>query len=237
MPAPRPKIEPQEDYWDRIRETLANDADSTAATIPTTLWPHQERFRQQHADKERPARRLIADEVGLGKTLEAGIILKTRLNQGLAGRALIIAPKAAVKQWQSELLMKFAIDAPAIDTNASTYRDGRSEPTNEPAWNTPLAIASQQWLVRNADRFLETCGEYDLIICDEAHRARFRNVDDNRRRQPNQYLSLMNRLCRKTVELLLLTATPMQMHEMELWDSLAVRARGMEHDGIPAFLS
>ena len=222
MPTLRPKIEPQKAYWDRIRETLANDTDSTAATIPTTLWPHQERFRQQHADKETPARRLIADEVGLGKTLEAGIILKTRLNQGLAGRALIIAPKAAVKQWQSELLMKFAIDTPAIETNASTYRDGRSEPTNEPAWNTSLAIASQQWLVRNADRFLETCGEYDLIICDEAHRARFRNVDDNRRRQPNQYLSMMNRLCRKTRELLLLTATPMQMHEMELWGLLSL---------------
>ena len=217
MPRRRPQLEPEGAYWHRIRKTLAEDPDSTAATIPATLWPHQERFRQQHADSGRPARRLIADEVGLGKTLQAGIILKTRLNQGLAGRVLIIAPKTAVKQWQSELLMKFAIDAPAIDTNARTYRDGRSEPAGEPAWDIPLAIASQQWLVRNASRFLETCGEYDLIICDEAHRARFRNVDDNRRRQPNQYLSMMNRLCRKTGELLLLTATPMQMNEMELW--------------------
>ena len=219
IPRRRPQPEPEQEgaYWDRIRKTLAEDPDSTATTIPATLWPHQERFRQQHAARDRPARRLIADEVGLGKTLQAGIILKTRLNQGLAGKALIIAPKAAAKQWQSELLMKFAIDAPTIDTNTRTYRDGRSEPPGEPAWDIPLAIASQQWLVRNTSHFLETCGEYDLIICDEAHRARFRNVDDNRRRQPNQYLSLMNRLCRKTRELLLLTATPMQMNEMELW--------------------
>ena len=214
--------QPETDYWTEIRKTLAEDPDSTAATIPATLWPHQERFRQQHAARDRPARRLIADEVGLGKTLQAGIILKTRLNQGLAGRALIIAPKAAAKQWQSELLMKFSIDAPTIDTNARTYRDGRSEPAGDPAWDIPLAIASQQWLVRNASRFLETCGEYDLIICDEAHRARYRNVDDNRRRQPNQYLILMNRLCRKTRELLLLTATPMQMNEMELWALLSM---------------
>ena len=222
MPRRRLQLEPEGAYWDRIRKTLAEDSDSTAATIPATLWPHQERFRQQHADSGRPARRLIADEVGLGKTLQAGIILKTRLNQGLAGKVLIIAPKAAVNQWQSELLMKFAIDAPAIDTNARTYRNGRSEPPGEPAWDIPLAIASQQWLVRNTSQFLETCGEYDLIICDEAHRARFRNVDDNSRRQPNQYLSLMNRLCRKTRELLLLTATPMQMNEMELWALLSL---------------
>ena len=133
MPRRRLQLEPEGAYWDRIRKTLAEDSDSTAATIPATLWPHQERFRQQHADSGRPARRLIADEVGLGKTLQAGIILKTRLNQGLAGKVLIIAPKAAVKQWQSELLMKFAIDAPAIDTNARTYRNGRSEPPGEPA--------------------------------------------------------------------------------------------------------
>ena len=104
-----------------------------------------------------------------------------------------------------------------IESNVKTYRDGRTEPADQPAWNTPLAIASQQWLVRNAEQFIETCGDYDLIICDEAHRARFRNVDAPRRRQFNQYLSLMNRLYRKTRELLLLTATPMQMNEMELW--------------------
>ena len=153
----------------------------------------------------------------MGKTLQAGVILKTRLNQGLAKRVLIIAPKAANKQWQGELYMKFAIDAPIIDSNFRTYRNGRTEPAGQPAWDTPVGIASQQWLVRNTDQFLQTCGDYDLIICDEAHRARFRDVDDDTRRQPNQYLRMMYRLSRQTRELLLLTATPMQMNEMELW--------------------
>ena len=76
-------------------------------------------------------RRLIADEVGLGKTMQAGVILKTRLNQGRTRRALVIAPKAATRQWQSELLMKFAIDAPIIDTHGCYYRDGR--PNRRPA--------------------------------------------------------------------------------------------------------
>ena len=145
------------DYWQGIYEALANDPDSTVATIPTTLWPHQERFRQQNVGSE-AIRRLIADEVGLGKTLQAGVILKTRLNQGKAGRALIIAPKAATKQWQSELLMKFAIDAPVIDTHGSYYRDRGAEPAASPSWDVPLAIAGHQWLVRNADHFLATCG-------------------------------------------------------------------------------
>ena len=220
---PKPRLKPvadpdlSSDYWTNIRKALREDPDSTAATIPASLWPHQERFRQQHIDPATPVRRLIADEVGLGKTLQAGVILKTRLNQGLAKRVLIIAPKAATKQWQGELYMKFAIDAPIIDSNFRTYRNGRTEPAGQPAWDTPLGIASQQWLVRNTDQFLQTCGDYDLIICDEAHRARFRDVDDDTRRQPNQYLRMMYRLSRQTRELLLLTATPMQMNEMELW--------------------
>ena len=93
-------------------------------------------------------RRLIADEVGLGKTLPAGIILKTRLNQGKAARALVIAPKAATGQWQSELLMKFAINARIIDAQVQRYRDGRAEPAAAPPWNAPLAIAGPSgWCV------------------------------------------------------------------------------------------
>ena len=204
------------DYWQAIYDSLANDPHSTVATIPTTLWPHQERFRQQNL-RDEPVRRLIADEVGLGKTLQAGVILKTRLNQGKVSKALVIAPKAATKQWQSELLMKFAIDAPIIDTHGRYYRDGRTEPVASPPWDVPLAIAGHQWLVRNADQFLSNCGEYDLIIVDEAHRARFRDVDLEQRRQPNQYLRLLRQLSRRTRELLLLTATPMQLNEVELW--------------------
>ena len=203
-------------YWQGIYDALAHDPDSTVATIPTTLWPHQERFRQQNVGSD-TIRRLIADEVGLGKTLQAGVILKTRLNQGKARRALIIAPKAATKQWQSELLMKFAIDAPVIDTHGSYFRDRPTEPAASPPWNVPLAIAGHQWLVRNAEQFLATSGEYDIIIVDEAHRARFRDVDLEQRRQPNQYLRLLRQLSLRTKELLLLTATPMQLNEVELW--------------------
>ncbi len=209
-----------EEYWRRIREGLASDADSTAATMPARLWPHQERFRRANVGAA-AARRLIADEVGLGKTLQAGVVLRTRLNQGRAGRALVIAPKAAGKQWQSELKMKFAIEAPIVDARGLSYRDGRSEGSGDPPWvGVPLGIAGHQWLVRNSEQFLATCGEYDIVIVDEAHRARFRDVDIDARRQPNQYLKLLRELSRRTRELLLLTATPMQLNEAELWGLL-----------------
>ena len=71
--------------------------------------------------------------------------------------------------------------------------------------------------MRNADQFITTCGEYDFIIVDEAHRARFRDVDQGHRRQPNQYLRLLRQLSQRTSELLLLTATPMQLNAIELW--------------------
>ncbi len=203
-------------YWRGVYDTLAADPDSTVATIPASLWPHQERFRQQSVGAA-AVRRLIADEVGLGKTMQAGVLLKTRLNQGRAGRALVIAPKAATKQWQDELLMKFAIDTPVVDAGGSSYRDGRREATRAVPWDVPLAIVGHQWLVRNAERFLSTCGQYDLVIVDEAHRARFREVDSEHRRHPNKYLDLLRQLARATKELLLLTATPMQLHEVELW--------------------
>ena len=156
------------DYWQGIYDALANGPDSTVATIPTGLWPHQERFRQQNAGSY-AIRRLIADEVGLGKTLQAGVILKTCLNQGKAGRALIIAPKAATKQWQSKLLMKFAIDVPR-HRHPRLLLPQRARRTGAgPPWDVPRAIAGHQWLVRNAERFIATCGEYDINIVDEAH--------------------------------------------------------------------
>ena len=82
-PKPQP-ITPdeREALWQRISDALINDPASTAATVAAEMWPHQENFRQQRATGPGPDRILVADEVGLGKTIQAGILLKTRLNQG-----------------------------------------------------------------------------------------------------------------------------------------------------------
>ena len=207
--------------WQQIRMALANDPASTAATIATELWPHQENFRRQRATGPGPERILVADEVGLGKTIQAGILLKTRLNQGKVNRLLIMTPRSARRQWQQELHQKFNIDVPILERLGNQLTliqpDGSQEPTDNHPWEIPHCIVSYHWIRRNSKAFLESGVTYDIIIVDEAHHARFQEVKDPKRRRPNQYLRLLRELSKRTRDLLLLTATPMQMNDAELW--------------------
>ena len=222
---PSPADEARAEYWRHIRDALANDPESTAATIPAALWPHQESFRRARIGAAAP-RVLIADEVGLGKTMQAGIILKTLINRRAADRAVILAPKPALAQWQRELRDKFCLDVPILDNSAARlrlrYADGRAEPAPSPAWRAPRLIVSYHWLVRNAADFLADAPRIDLAIVDEAHRARY--FAD---KSPNQFLNLLQRLSPLSDGMLLLTATPMQTDVSDLWALLRV----LEPDG------
>ena len=83
--------------------------------VATELWLYQKNFRRQRATGPGPDRLLIADQVRLGKTIQAGILLKTRINQDKVGRLLILTPKSALLQWQQELRHKFNINIPILD--------------------------------------------------------------------------------------------------------------------------
>ena len=107
-------------YWQCIHEGVRNDPATTVATAPTALWPHQAAFFNRYACRSGPDRLLIADEVGLGKTIQAGILLKARMNQGRVQRLLILAPKPACRQWQDELRHKFCIRVPVLETTGKT---------------------------------------------------------------------------------------------------------------------
>ena len=117
-----PTVTPQEErdlLWSRIRDAVANDPATTAETVAAELWPHQENFRIQRATGLGPDRILIADEVGLGKTIQAGTLLKTRMNQGRVNRLLILTPKSALRQWQQELHHKFNIEVPILERSGT----------------------------------------------------------------------------------------------------------------------
>ena len=206
-------------YWQRIRDAIRNDPATTAATVPTELWPHQAAFFNRHAAGPGPDRLLIADELGLGKTIQAGILLKARINQGRVKRLLVLAPKPACRQWQDELRHKFCLNVPVLETGGKTklaYSDGTQADAPDPPWATDMLIASYQWLRQHAAEFMESEPQYDMVIVDEAHRARFSEVANANRRRPNRYLELLRQMATRTGSLLLLTATPMQLHEAEL---------------------
>ena len=219
-----PPLMPQEErdlLWSRIRDAVANDPATTAETVAAELWPHQENFRTQRATGPGPDRILIADEVGLGKTIQAGTLLKTRMNQGRVNRLLILTPKSALRQWQQELRHKFNVNIPILDRSGThmilIQPDGSEEPAPSQPWDTPYCLISYHWLRRNRQEFVASDPQYDTIIVDEAHHARFQDVNDPRRRSPTQYLTLLREVSKRTRDLILLTATPMQISETELW--------------------
>lgn len=167
-----------------------------------------------------PHRFILADEVGLGKTIEAGLILKELRARGVAKRVLILAPSGIVGQWQYELRRKFneafanytratitVLEAENPEANVWTLRDSVIASTTFAAWD-PLRreqIALAGW---------------DLVIIDEAHHARRTREGEGRFRSTNLYRLaelLADPEQGKALGYLLLTATPMQLDPFELY--------------------
>ena len=120
-------------YWRKIRAALESDPESTLSTIPAELWPHQDSFRRANIGGK--CRLLIADEVGLGKTMQAAVLLKTQINQRTACRVLILTPKPARAQWQQELYRKFCLDIPILEPGARprlAYANSQTENAPDP---------------------------------------------------------------------------------------------------------
>lgn len=194
-------------------------------TAPIRPFPHQRMVAYDVLDHF-PCRRLLADEVGLGKTIEAGFVLRSLLLSGWVRRCLVLVPRSLARQWQEELRERFGIEAPFYDGSRFVrFGDGGDSYQDVPGegpWEAyPVVIASAQ-MMRRRERAqaLLAAPPWDLVIVDEAHHARRRSFQDLWRRRPNRLLQLLERLRERTRGLLLLTATPMQVHPVEAWDLL-----------------
>jgi superfamily II DNA or RNA helicase len=194
-------------------------------TAPVRPFPHQRMVAYDVLDRF-PCRRLLADEVGLGKTIEAGFVLRSLLLSGWVRRCLILVPRSLARQWQEELRERFEIDAPFYDGSRFVWfgypQDRYQDVPQEGPWQAyPVVIASAQ-MVRRPERAqtLLEAAPWDLVIVDEAHHARRRDFLDLQRYRPNRLLQLLEHLRERTRGLLLLTATPMQVHPVEAWDLL-----------------
>ncbi|GBD14661.1 RNA polymerase-associated protein RapA [bacterium HR25] len=213
-------------------------------TAPIRPFPHQRAVAYDVLDRF-PCRRLLADEVGLGKTIEAGFILRSLLLSGWVRRCLVLVPRSLARQWQEELWERFQVEAPFYDGSrfvwfshpANRYQE---IPEGESPWEMhPVVIASAQMAKRQqrAKGLLEA-PPWDLVIVDEAHHARRRDFLDLDRYRPNRLLWLLEQVKQRTRGLLLLTATPMQVHPVELWDLLRLLGMpGRWQDDQGAFLA
>ncbi|AMC99258.1 RNA polymerase-associated protein RapA [Halomonas chromatireducens] len=164
------------------------------------LIPHQLYIADEVSRRHAP-RVLLADEVGLGKTIEAGLILHRLLLTGRAERALILVPPSLTHQWLVELLRRFALDVTLLDEQQSL-----AQAESNPFESGQLVLASQDWLFANPHRQAqaEACS-WDLLIVDEAH-----HLDWSAERVGPGY-ACVDRLASTVPGVLLLTATPEQM--------------------------
>jgi hypothetical protein len=191
----------------------------TSAVQP---FPHQSKaFKRMYENW--PPKLLIADEVGLGKTIQAGMLIRQAWLAGKAKRILIMTPKAVMRQWQLELREKFNLNVPIYEGKTLTWCDcpalralGKPLQKNVSRleWHQQPLLITSSHLMRRGDRFLELVRDaapYDLIILDEAHHARRKGVSSDQPKGANRLLNLMQELRQKTAGLILLTATPMQV--------------------------
>jgi superfamily II DNA/RNA helicase len=148
---------------------------------------------------------ILADEVGLGKTIEAGLVLAQKWTEGKRC-ILIICPASLRKQWSQELAEKFFL--PTIILESASYnrlrKDGVPRPFEQPA----IILCSFQFAARKSDELMVT--KWDLVVIDEAHRLRNVYRTDNKTGR-----ALKGALT--NAPKILLTATPLQNSLMELY--------------------
>src|SRR4051794_25252494 len=159
--------------------------------------------------KQYRGRVLLADEVGLGKTIEAGMGLKEYILRGMAERILILCPASLVGQWRDEMAAKFDIDF-------ATSHDPLLRANPAAFWAQPHVIASIA-VARRKDQAEMLAGlDYDVIVVDEAHHLRD---------QTSASYRLVNSLRKRF--LLLLSATPVQNSLLELYNLLTLLQPGI----------
>ena len=156
------------------------------------ILPHQLSAAQTVIEKMN-GKAILADEVGLGKTIEAGLILKEYMVRGLVKKALILVPASLQNQWVSELNIRFFI--PAI-----SYR------RNTPIDQYDVVIMSMDTAKKSPHREKIYEQDYDMVIIDEAHKLK------NHKTQIYEFVkSIKKKFC------LLLTATPFQNDVLEIF--------------------
>ena len=234
------------EQWADEAKSKAEDPSAAAAIVETPvyrkqagLWEHQKFFAKlafdAHLHNPGGARFVLADQVGLGKTIQLAMAAEL---MALTGEkpVLVLAPKALLWQWQDELLE--LLDVPSAVWTGKNWVDENE--VEHPAIGAegikrcPRRIgivATSRAIFGCADAELLKTMLFECIIVDEAHNARRQNLGEGRdaeRPDPNNLLAFLYQLSPRTKSMLLATATPVQLRPVEAWDLLDVLSRGSD---------
>jgi hypothetical protein len=245
----RKVIEPSE--W---KETVDLTTAAAAAAIETPvyrreqgLWPHQKYFARLALERHRlgGARLVLADQVGLGKTIQlamAALLMALEDAEGLP--ILVLAPKPLLQQWQDEMMELLQLPSARWNGHAWVDENDLEYPADgiKSLGKCPrrIGLVSQGLVVRGLPEALQQLlsRSYTCVIVDESHRARRRKVpkvdasedEVDERAVPNKLMAFLHEIGPRTKSMLLATATPVQLHPVEAWDLLDILSQG--NDGV-----
>lgn len=167
-------------------------------------------------------RMILADEVGLGKTIEAGLIIKELRARGVLKRCLVVCPASLQLQWKQEMRSKFNEDFEIVDRSAVGYlgQGGRN-----PFEQRDDVICSLPYAANPARAKQIVDAGWDMVVFDEAHRVRRRR--NGKKIVLTQAYRLADELKELTEGLLLLTATPLQLQSFELFSLIELTEPGL----------
>ncbi|AIA72589.1 RNA polymerase associated protein [Pectobacterium atrosepticum SCRI1043] len=186
-----------------------------------SLIPHQLHIAYEVGQRHAP-RVLLADEVGLGKTIEAGMIIHQQLLAGRASRVLIVVPETLQHQWLVEMLRRFNLLFSLFDDER--YAEAKLDSSN-PFETEQLVICSLGFVQRSAQRFAQLVNtDWDLLVVDEAHHLVWSEES------PSPEYQAIEALARATPAVLLLTATPEQLGQQSHFARLRLLDPNRFHD-------
>ena len=240
-------IEPEE-----LKSTTDVTSAAAAVAVETPvyrreqgLWPHQKYFAKLALERHRlgGARLVLADQVGLGKTIQLAMAaLLMAIDDPDGGPILVLAPKPLLQQWQDELMELLLLPSARWNGKAWVDENDLEYPSEgvKSLGKCPrrIGLVSQGLVVRGLSEAVNQLlsRRYTCVIVDESHRARRRKVpkvdagadEIDEKAEPNKLMAFLRQIGSRTKSMLLATATPVQLHPVEAWDLLHILSHGNE---------